>query len=93
MEVLLRPETDVLRDMIGALRGATIAGIRSGTTGEPFPETVEQRDKSRDIANDLPAGSIEKRRCSYSYSYRARSADGDILRDVDDDLRTDGRAW
>ncbi|WP_156415693.1 helix-turn-helix domain-containing protein [Terrabacter sp. Soil811] len=79
----------VLRDMIGALWGATISGMRSGTPGEPFPETVQQRDKSRDIARDLPTGSIEKK----FYSDMAKSADRDILRDIDDDLSTDGRAW
>lgn len=80
---------DVLRDMVGALWGATISGVRSGTPGEPFPETIEQRDKSRDIAKDLPAGSIEKR----FYIDMAKSADRDILRDVEDDLPTDARAW
>lgn len=80
---------EVLRDMIGGLWGATISGIRSGTPGEPFPETIEQRDKSRDIAKDLPAGSIEKR----FYTDMAKSADRDILRDIDDDLPADGRAW
>jgi hypothetical protein len=75
--------------MAGALRGATTSGIRSGTPGEPFPETIEQRDKSRDIAKDLPAGSIEKR----FYADIAKSADRDILRDIEDDLPTDGRAW
>jgi hypothetical protein len=68
---------------------AGISGNRSGTPGEPFPETIEQRDKSRDIAKDLPAGSIEKR----FYTDMAKSADRDILRDIDDDLPTDGRAW
>lgn len=80
---------EVLRDMIGALWGATISGIRSGTPGEPFPETVEQRDKSLDIAKDLPARSIEKR----FYTDMAKSAVRDILHDIDDDLHTDGRAW
>ena len=80
---------DVLRDMVGALWDATTSGIRSGTPGEPFPETIEQRDKSRDIAQDLPAGSIEKR----FYTDMAKSADRDILRDIEDDLPTDGCAW
>ena len=75
--------------MIGALWGATISGIRSGTPGEPFPETVEQRDKSREMAKDLPAGSIEKR----FYTDMATSADRDILRELHDDLPADGRDW
>ena len=74
--------------MVGALYSATISGIRSGTPGEPFPETIE-RDKSRDIAKDLPAGSIERR----FYTDMAKSADRDILHDIDDDLHSDGRAW
>ncbi len=80
---------DVLRDMTGALWAATISGVRSGTPGEPFPETVEQRDRSRDIAKDLPAGSIEKR----FYADMAKSAENDILREIEDDLPTDGRSW
>lgn len=80
---------NVLRDMVGALWSATISGIRSGTPGEPFPETIEQRDRSRDMANNLPAGSIEKR----FYTDMAKSADRDILHDLDDDLASDGRAW
>lgn len=80
---------DVQNKMIGALWGATISGIRGGTPGEPFPETIEQRDRSLKIAEDLPAGSIEKR----FYTDMAKSANRDILRDIEDDLPTDGRTW
>ncbi|WP_165350471.1 helix-turn-helix domain-containing protein [Xylanimonas protaetiae] len=80
---------DALRDMSGALWGATISGGRTGTPGEPFPETVEQRDRSREIARDLPAGSLENR----FYADMAKSADRDILRETNDDLSTDGRVW
>lgn len=80
---------DVQNKMIGALWGATISGIRGGTPGEPFPETIEQRDRSREIARDLPAGSIEKR----FYTDMAKSADRDSLRDIEDDLPNDGRTW
>lgn len=80
---------DVLRAVLGALWAATISGVRSGTPGEPFPESIEQRDRSRNIAKDLPAGSIEER----FYSDMAKSADRDILRDIDDDLPADGRLW
>jgi hypothetical protein len=75
--------------MMGALWGATISGVRSGTPGEPFPETVERRDRSRAIAKDLPAGSIEKR----FYTNIAKSAERDSLRESDEDLPTDGRGW
>ena len=80
---------DVQNKMIGALWGATISGVRSGTPGEPFPESIEQRDRSREMARDLPAGSIEKR----FYIDMAKSAERDIARDIDDDLPTDGRTW
>lgn len=80
---------DALRNMASALWSATISGIRSGTPGEPFPETIEQRDKSRAIANNLPYGSIEKQ----FYTDIAKSADKDIVRDIADDLPSDGRDW
>ena len=80
---------DVQRAMAGALWSATVSGVRSGTPGEPFPETIEQRDKSRDIAKELPAGSIERR----FYVDMAKSAEKDILREVEDGLPADGRAW
>lgn len=80
---------DVRQKMIGALWAATISGMRSGTPGQPFPETIEQRDRSQEIAKDLPAGSIEKR----FYTDMAKSAERDILRDIEDDLPTDGRTW
>lgn len=79
----------VQQKMIDALRTATISGMRSGTPGEPFPETIEQRDRSREIAKDLSAGSIERR----FYTDMAKSAERDILRDIDDDLPADGRNW
>lgn len=80
---------EVLREMRGALWAATTSGVRSGTPGEPFPETIEQREKSRDVAKDFPAGSIEKR----FYTDVANSADREILSEIEDDLPTDGRAW
>lgn len=80
---------EVRREMIGALWGATISGVRSGTPGEPFPETVEQRDRSREIAEQLPAGSLEQR----FYSDMAKSAEKDIARELADDVPDDGRAW
>ena len=80
---------DARRDMARALWAATISGTRSGTPGEPFPETIEQRDKSRDIANNLPAGSIEKQ----FYTDMAKSADRDIVREAEDDVAADGRSW
>jgi len=80
---------EVLRDMIDSLWEATISGIRSGTPGEPFPETVNQRDRSREIAERLPAGSLEER----FYSDMAKSAENDIARELADDVPADGRTW
>jgi hypothetical protein len=80
---------DIRQRVMGALWSATISGVRSGIPGEPYPETLEQRDRSQAIAKDLPAGSIEKR----FYTEMEKSADRDILRDIEDDLPTDGRAW
>jgi hypothetical protein len=80
---------DVRRELVGALWGATISGVRSGTPGEPFPETVEQRDRSRQIAKQLPTGSLEER----FYSDMAESAERDIAREAEDDAPDDGRTW
>ena len=80
---------DVRREIAGALWAATISGIRSGTPGEPFPETVEQRDRSLQVAKGLPTGSVEER----FYRDMAASAERDIAREAEDDAPDDGRAW
>jgi transcriptional regulator with XRE-family HTH domain len=80
---------EVRGEMIGALWGATISGVRSGTPGEPFPETVEQRDRSQEIAAKFPGGSLEER----FYRDIAKSAERDIARELVDDVPDDGRAW
>ncbi len=80
---------DVLQEMRGAFWGATISGIRSGTPGEPFPETIEQRTRSLETAEQLPVGSIERK----FYTDMANSADRDVRRQSEDDLPTDGRDW
>lgn len=80
---------DMRREMAGALWSATISGVRSGTPGEPFPETVEQRDRSRAVATDLPAGSIVRQ----FYTDIAKSAERDIQREAEDDRPNDGRSW
>ena len=79
----------VLREMTGALRAATISGARSGTPGEPFPEDIEQRDKSLKIAETLPTGSLEER----FYRDMAKSAEESIARELAEDLPDDGREW
>lgn len=80
---------EVRREMAGALWAATISGIRSGTPGEPFPETVEQRDRSRQVAEGLPTGSLEER----FYRDMAESAERDFDREAEDGAPDDGRAW
>jgi transcriptional regulator with XRE-family HTH domain len=80
---------DARQEMMGALWSATISGGRSGTPGEPFPETIEQRDRSRAIATDLPAGSIERR----FYADMAKSAERDVQRELEDGQPSDGRSW
>lgn len=80
---------DVRHQMMEALWSATISGGRTGTPGEPFQETIEQRDRSRALAAELPAGSIERR----FYADMAKSAERDVQREIEDDLPTDGRSW
>lgn len=80
---------DIRRAMVGAMWAATISGIRSGTPGEPFPETIEQRDRSRQLAQQLPTGSLEER----FYNDVADSAVRDIAREAEDDRADDGRSW
>ena len=80
---------DARQQMMGSLWSATISGGRSGTPGEPFPETIEQRDRSRAIAKGLPVGSIERQ----FYADMAKSAERDIEREIEDDQPSDGRSW
>ncbi|MEH0108211.1 helix-turn-helix domain-containing protein [Tersicoccus sp. MR15.9] len=80
---------DACQQVVEALRSATISGTRTGSLGEPFPETIEQRDRSRAVAMDLPAGSVERK----FYVNLAQSAEIDARRETEDDLPTDGRDW
>lgn len=77
------------REMTGALYAATAFGIRSGTPGQPYPEDVEQRDRSREIADQLARGSIEEQ----FYRDMAKSAEESIAREMADDVPNDGRSW
>ena len=80
---------DILTRLNNALWSATSLGSRSGTPGEPFPESIEQRERSQAIAHNLPFGSIEQR----FYTNMAKDAEQDILQDRELDLPTDGRVW
>jgi transcriptional regulator with XRE-family HTH domain len=77
------------REMSGALYGATISGVRFGTPGEPFREDIDQRDKSLEIAEQLPTGSIEHK----FYSEMAKAAEESIARETEDEVSDDGRVW
>jgi hypothetical protein len=43
----------------GGLFAATTSGGRNGRPGQPFPEDIEQRDRSAELARTLPPGSVE----------------------------------
>lgn len=74
--------------MVSSLWGATISGGRTGTPGEPFPEDIEQRDRSRDLAQTMPLGSVERK----FYEDMAASAASNIHRSAYEDLE-DGHDW
>lgn len=80
---------DCEQRMMQALWRASISGIRSGTPGRPYQEDIEQRDRSLQIASNLPAGSVE----AEFYRDMSASAIGSIARSVDEDRVGDGRYW
>lgn len=77
------------QEMVGALWAATISGTRMGTPGQPFEEDVEQRDRSRALAESLPKGSAEEE----FYRAMAASAEQSIARSIAEDRADDGRPW
>jgi transcriptional regulator with XRE-family HTH domain len=74
--------------MVNSLWAATISGMRTGTPGQPFPQDIEQRDRSMELAQSMPLGSIERR----FYEDMAESAEANIRRAALDDLE-DGHDW
>jgi hypothetical protein len=80
---------DCRQEMVGALWAATISGTRMGTPGQPFQEDVEQRDRSRAVAEMLPKGSAEEE----FYRAMAASAEQSIERSIAEDRADDGRDW
>lgn len=79
-----------LRHVKSALYGAVISGSRSGTTGEPFPEDISQRDNAARIAASLTPGSIEEE----FYRLLERQAVDNIRSHAEDDEKMmDGRDW
>ena len=61
LEDAARRDTELYRTIGGALHSALRSGVRMGSPGKPFPEDLEQRDKARDVADGLPAGSPGER--------------------------------
>jgi hypothetical protein len=60
-----------------------------GTPGQPFAEDVEQRDRAREIAQNLPGGSVAQR----LYLSLQASAEHSIKWHADRDELMDGRDW
>ena len=73
----------------GALSAAVSSGTRMGTPGQPFTEDVEQRDWARDIAQNLPSGSMAQ----HLYLSLQASAEHSIKWQADRDELMDGREW
>lgn len=74
----------------GAFHSAVTSGVRSGIPGEPFREDLDQRDRSAEIAGQLPRGSLEER----FYRSLQESAEQSIRWHADHHEReADGRDW
>jgi hypothetical protein len=71
---------DCLSEAEGALRASAFGGVRTRTPGEPDPEAVTLRDRSRELAAALPPGPAR--------SFYKRLAD-DAEQEIVDDLRRD----
>ena len=74
-------DTDLYRAIGAALHSALVSGVRTGSSGEPFPEDVVQRDEARKIADGLPLGSPGER----FYRSLQRSAEHEIERERNED--------
>lgn len=78
------------QQMRGALWAAVVTGSRMGTPGQPFPEDVEQYERSKDVAAKLPSGSPG----SQFYAALSKSAEETIRKQVEADKPyNDRRAW
>lgn len=79
-----------LQKVSGSLYATVAYGSRSGTPGEPFPEDVEQRDKSLEILSKLPPGSVE----ANFYDSLLKGAQQNIKRNLEEDEKLmDDREW
>ena len=81
LEDAARRDTELYRAIGRALHSALMSGSRTGTPGEPFAEDVEQRDKARKIADELPVGSPGER----FYRSLQRAAEHAIERERNED--------
>jgi hypothetical protein len=81
---------ECLSEAISALYSATIAGVKSGVAGEPFPEDIEQRNLAADIICGLSAGSPERQ----FYELLMRSAKDSVRGCIERaEVLADGRSW
>jgi transcriptional regulator with XRE-family HTH domain len=83
-------DPELAKHLASGLQAAAMSGVRSGTPGQPFPEDVEQRDRSRQIAQGLAAGSFERR----FYEALVDQAESSIRwHELHDRVDLDGRRW
>ena len=83
-------DPDLAQHLARGLQAAVMSGARSGTPDQPFAEDIEQRDRSRQIAQELPAGSVERR----FYEGLGELAESSIRwHDLHDHMDLDGRRW
>ena len=76
--------------LAGGLQAAAMSGVRNGTPEQPFPEDIEQRDRSHRIAQELAAGSVERR----FYEALVDLAESSIRwHNLHDRVDLDGRRW
>jgi hypothetical protein len=73
--------SDCYSSVASGLHSAVVSGGRSGKPGEPFPEDVEQRDRSYEIARTLTVGSPAHR----FYTSLAKSAEASIRWSIERD--------
>jgi transcriptional regulator with XRE-family HTH domain/tetratricopeptide (TPR) repeat protein len=67
------------------LIAAAISGGRSGTPGQPFPEDIEQRDRSHELMSHLPGGSPAYKFYKTLYDGARTNIERDTLEDLDFD--------
>jgi hypothetical protein len=73
--------SDCYSSVASGLHSAVVSGGRSGKPGEPFPEDIEQRDRSYEIARTLTVGSPAHR----FYTNLAKSAEASIRWSIERD--------